>query len=84
MDHAGGRSSGHRSSGGRTAGGRSSGGRARGRVKLRGSHREGAFFLIGEALDRDCRPGRGPHMSSVVAANVAAAFPPPQAHHPSG
>ncbi|MFI8853232.1 hypothetical protein ACIGW3_24015 [Streptomyces sp. NPDC053499] len=32
----------------------------RGRAKLLNSHREACFFLDGQALDRDCRPGRGP------------------------
>lgn len=42
------------------AGGRCSGVGAQARVRLRLSHREGAFFLVGQALDRDASPGRGP------------------------
>ncbi|GAA1914130.1 hypothetical protein GCM10009716_24540 [Streptomyces sodiiphilus] len=33
---------------------------------LRFSHREGLCFLIGQALDRDGSPGRGPTFSVVL------------------
>lgn len=45
---------------------------------------KGLFFLIGQALVRDCRPGRGPYLFAVVAANVAVHIPRLQADHSDG